>query len=333
MSSSSTTEIVRRGLLKISSDKVFEVVDSLDLRPGARISAVVGIPLRNLQQKRDLEAFCANAPIAAVRGLLELLSMEPLQNIIEELGDHADTPTFEQLSAGVDAIVANGATVDDVVALLAFAVAEEFPAAPHCRKLLEERADYALPELSAAVSAPAPLAPKQVDPSIKEQRKARREAEKAKKKPKTAAPVPYKAAEKVVTPKTVEKKVVTEVVPEITRRQLFLTPLELEKFDPAHLLAGTVVMVDVPFDAVDPENPEQKSKERPALIVAASENALLVRGIYSKDSPSRQLFQPWRRLGLSNVCYLSDDRIAIDYAPGSLAKIGVLTDAEWNALF
>jgi len=327
----SATEIVRRGLLKVSAEKILEVVDSLDLRPGARISAVVGIPLRNLQQKRDVATFCSSAPIAAVRGMLELLSLEPLQAIIDALGDNAETPNFDQLSAGVDTIIANGATTDDVVALLAFAVAEEFPAAPHCRKLLEESPEYALPELESGAAPTSLLAPKETDPAIKEQRKARREAEKTKKKPKTAPPVPYKAAEKPA-PKIVEKKEVAVPVPEITRRQLFLTPLELEKFDPSHVLSGTVVTADVPYDAVDPEAPEQKSKLRPAVIVAAGEQGILVRGIYSKEAPGRQLFQPWRRLGLSNVSYIADDRIAIDTELSAVTKLGVLTDEEWNAL-
>ena len=332
MSSTSATEIVRRGLLKVSSEKIFELVDSLDLRPGARISAVVGIPLRNLQQKRDLETFCASAPIAAVKGLLELLSMKPLQDIIDALGDNAETPTFEQLSAGVDTIIANGATTDEVVALLAFAVAEEFPAAPHCRKLLEERPEYELPELSGAVSAPALLAPKEVDPAIKEQRKARREAEKAKKKPKAAPPVPYKSVEKP-TAKVVEAKVEVQPVVEVTRRRLSLTPLELEHFSADHSLVGTVATVEIPFDGTDPENPDQKSKQRPAVIVAASDNGILVRGIYSKESPSRQLFQPWRRLGLANVSYIADERTPLDAVINVTDKIGVLSDQEWNSLF
>ena len=34
---------------------------------------------------------------------------------------------------------------------------------------------------------------------------------------------------------------------------MLLTPAELERFDPEHALAGTVVIVEVPFDAIDPD--------------------------------------------------------------------------------
>ena len=105
-------EISRRALLKISESTILSAVDGLDLRGHAKISAVVGIPLRNLQQRRDVAAFAAAAPIAAVTALLELLAMAPLERVIAALGEHADAPNFEQLSAAIDAISASGATLD-----------------------------------------------------------------------------------------------------------------------------------------------------------------------------------------------------------------------------
>ena len=47
-------ETSRRALLKISEATILTTVDGLDLRGHAKISAVVGIPLRNLQQRRDV---------------------------------------------------------------------------------------------------------------------------------------------------------------------------------------------------------------------------------------------------------------------------------------
>src|ERR1039458_10211983 len=92
-------EISRRALLKISESTILTTVDGLDLRGHAKISAVVGIPLRNLQQRHDVTTFAATAPIAAVSALLELLASAPLEKVIVALGEHADTPNFEQLSA------------------------------------------------------------------------------------------------------------------------------------------------------------------------------------------------------------------------------------------
>ncbi len=325
-------ETSRRALLKISEATILTTVDGLDLRGHAKISAVVGIPLRNLQQRHDVSTFAATAPIAAVTALLELLAMVPLEKVIAALGDHADTPNFEQLSEAVDVIVGDGASSDDVIAVLAFAIAEEFPAAPHCRRLLEEHAEWALPELPEIVVVPTALNPKQTDPAIKEQRRRRREEEKKRRRgPTSTRPVrPAKTKPSpTVRAAPAEPRVVED---EDHRRRLIFTPSELERFDPEHALAGTVVIVEVPFDATDPSTPEQKSKSRPALVVAASANALLVRPIYSSDAPTRHVFRAWRRLGLDHVSYVDDHRVAVTLEANEVPeRVGRLTDQEWNA--
>jgi hypothetical protein len=327
-------EVARRGLLKISESTILGTVDGLDLRGHAKISAVVGIPLRNLQQRHDVATFAASAPIAAVTALLELLAMSTLEKVITALGDHADTPNFEQLSAAIDTVQGEGASIDDIVAVLAFAIVEEFPAAPHCRRLFEERAEFALPDLPDIVVTSTPLAPKETDPEIKEQRRRRREEEKKRKRGPTSQRPPRPTKTKPlpkVTPATRAPAPAVEIAVE-ARRPLNFTPAELDRFDPGHALVGSVVIVDVPFDATDPTAPEQKSKERPALVVAASADGMLVRPIYSSSSPSRNVLQAWRRLGLDHVCYVDDTRVALAVAPSeSLERVGRLTDQEWNA--
>ena len=199
--SGNAAEVSRRALLKISAPTILTVVDGLDLRGNAKVSAVVGIPLRTLQQRHDIATFAATAPIAAVTALLELLAMTTLEKVIAALGEHADTPNFEQLSDAVDVVRRDGASEDDVVAVLAFAIAEEFPAAPHCRRLFDERTDLALPELPDTVHSATPVVPKETDPEIKEQRRRRREEEKKRKRGPTSQrpprPTKTKSAPKV----------------------------------------------------------------------------------------------------------------------------------------
>jgi hypothetical protein len=326
---------VRRALLKIDDATVLAAADSLDLRGNAKISAVVGMPLRSLQQRRDVTAFAIGAPIAAVKGLLELLAMEPLEKVIATLGDHADSPSYEQLSSAVDQLIAQGASSDDVVALLSFAIGEEFPAAPHCRQLFDERPELELPELPEIAPNSALLAPKPIDPEVREQRKVRREEEKKRRRNSApihpARPVRVKSDKKVVP--AVAAPWSAEPVASNERRPMMLTPGELEKFDRGHPFVGTVVLADVPFDAVDPEIPEQRAKLRPALVVAVSDVGILVRGIYSNPSTTRILFQAWRRLGFDHVSYIDDHRTALFL--GSLdevERLGRLSDEEWNAL-
>ena len=328
-------ETARRALLKIDETTILSCVDELDLRGHAKISAVVGIPLRNLQQRRDVATFAAGAPIAAVTALLELLAMAPLEKVIAALGEHADTPSFEQLSAAIDAVRNDGASTDDVVAVLAYAIAEEFPAAAHCRRMFAEREELSLPELPDVAVTSTLLAPKETDPEVKEQRRRRREEEKKRKRgPTSQRPArPTKAAK--VTPKSPRASEPPRTIDEemtVRRRSMSFTPAELERFDPEHALAGTVVIVDVPFDSSDPLAPEQKSKERPALVVAASADGLLVRPIYSAHAPTRSVLQSWRRLGLDHVCYVDDARVALNVAPTeSFERVGRLSDQEWNA--
>jgi hypothetical protein len=332
--SGSANVTVRSAFLKIDPDVTLRAVDSLDLRANAKVSAVVGVPLRQLQQRRDVAAFATTAPIIAVRSLLELLSLEPLEKIIEALGDHAETPTFEQMASAVDEIVASGSTTDDVVAVLAFAVGESFAAAPHCRRLLEEREEFALPELP-DVAPLTVLAPaREVSPEIREQRKARREEEKRRKKSSSLSrpPRPTKmkggspARAVVATPSPIKAPVVEE------RRRLLFTPLEQARFDANHPLVGAMLVVDVPFDAVDPNQPDVTSKDRPVLVVAASSQELLVRPLYSNAAPTRTVFQPWRRLGLDHVSYIEDTRVVIaDVDFDALRRLGQLTTTEWNA--
>ena len=327
-------ETSRRGLLKISESTILTAVDGLDLRGHAKISAVVGIPLRNLQQRREVATFAATAPIAAVTAMLEVLAMAPLERVIAALGEHADTPNFEQLSEAIDTVSRDGATIDDVVAVLTFAIAEEFPAAPHCRRLLDERAELGLPDLPDVVVTSTLVTPKETAPEIKEQRRRRREEEKKRKRGPTSQrpprPAKIKPSPKVRPTQSETRSVVDESGER--RRPMIFTPAELDRFDPEHALVGTVVIAEVPFGATDPSVPEQKSKERPALVVAACADAVLVRPIYSSGASTRNVLRAWRRLGLDHVCYVDDIRVALNVAPSeSLERVGRLTDMEWNA--
>jgi len=333
--SASANTIVRAAFLKIDPDVTLRAADSLDLRAHAKVSAVVGVPLRQLQQRRDVTAFATTAPLAAVRGLLEVMALGPLEATIELLGDHADSPTYEQLSEAVDQLLASGSSNDDVVAVLAHAIGASFPAAPHCRRLLEERLELSLPALPEVVAPTVLAAPKEVSAEIREQRKLRREDEKKKKKSASSArpPRPTKAKGGSSRPDTRSTTPPPPPPPSEERRRLLLTPLETSRFDVEHPLVGAVLVVEVPFGGNDGDQPDVKSKDRPALVVAASNDELLVRPVYSNPSPARTLFQPWRRVGLDHVSYVADERVIVSIADlEPLQQLAQLTTTEWNSL-
>ncbi len=325
---------MRAALLKMDPDHVLSVVDTLDLRANAKVSAVVGVPLRQLQQRRDVEAFAVSAPVAAVRGLLEVIALSPLEKVIELLGDHAENPSYERLAAAIDEFLQSGGSIDDALSVLAFAVGDNFPAAAHCRQLLGEREEFALPEIPEVQAASVLAAPREVRPEIREQRKQRREEEKRKKKALSANRAPSRAHPKNTAPARPGTPATPQPpsAPELRRRAL-LTPLEESRFDPDHPLAGALVLVEVPFDAVDPAQPEVTSKERPAVVVAASTEELLVRPLYSQDAVTRSVFSPWRRVGLDHVSYIDDARVIVVQASESVRPLAQLTLAEWNSLF
>jgi hypothetical protein len=332
--SSSANGVMRAALLKIDSTAVLDKVDTLDLRAHARVSAVIGVPLRQLQQRRDVTAFATTAPMAAVRALLELLAMAPLERVIELLGEHAESPTYEQLAAAIDELLLSGSTNDDAVAVLAYAIGESFPAAAHCRQLFEEREAFALPELPEVVAPTVLAAPREVSAELREQRRARREEEKRRKKPGTPTRPPRPAkAKHVAPPRNVASAAPIVASQPAERRRLLLTPLESARFEEDHPLVGSILLVEVPFDSVDPDQPEATSKERPALVVAASNDEILVRPIYSNQAPTRRVFTAWRRIGLDHVSFVDDARVAVTLASVGLQRpLGQLTVTEWNAV-
>ncbi|MHB8378747.1 MAG: hypothetical protein ACYDB2_02370 [Acidimicrobiales bacterium] len=334
--SASASTIIRAAFLKIDPDVTLRAVDSLDLRAHAKVSAVVGVPLRQLQHRRDVTAFATTAPLAAVRGLLEVMAHTPLEATIELLGDHAESPTYDQLREAVDQLLASGASNDDVVAVLAHAVGASFPAAPHCRRLLEERHELALPPLPEVVAPTVLAPPREVSAEIREQRRSRREDEKRKKKSASSArpPRPTKAKGGSTRPDVgaATPSRVARTTPDV-RRSILLTPLEKSRFDTGHPLVGAILVAEIPFDARDADQPDVQSKDRPVLVVATSSQELLVRPIFSNPSPTRTLFQPWRRVGLDHVSYVADERVVVSIAGNEpLQSLAQLTTPEWNSL-
>lgn len=333
----SPNDLMRRAVVAMDEAFVLEVVDSLNL-VGVKLPAVVAVPLKSLQKKHDLESFAAGAPIGAVAGLLELLGADAFERVVTLLGDHAEDPTYPQLKAAIEALRAEGGSRNHVIAVLAYAAGQEFPAGPSCRQILSEEADLALPALTITVGTASLLNPKSQDAAVLEQRRQRREEEKARKKAqaaKTATKAKPEKKTKSVTPPTLTAPVTSSPAPTaslpITRRDTLLTPAEAANYAVVHPLVGWVVATEVPFDDVDPSLPDQSAKHRPALVVAASETGMLVRGIYSQSGPTRVLFGPWRRVGLDHASYLDATRMPIgpDVPCEKLLK---LTDEEWSGL-
>ena len=326
-------DVLRRTLATLDPDMVMRVVDGINLR-GAKLSAVIAVPLRGLQRSRDVRAFAAGAPLGAVSALVELLAMEALEKVVDALGDDSESPSYERLAAVMSDLREQGLTRDETVAVLGFAAGSEFPAAPHCRRLLSEDEDLALVDLEITVGRASILTPKVADEEVREQRRRRREEQRAKKRPAPtpARPTRPKAPKSPIPTAAAASSLANDpvIAAPVMRRRLTLTPAEAARFDADHALVGWVVTAEVPYDSVDPAEPEHLAKVRPVLVVAASDEGLLVRGIYSGDGPTRRVFSPWRRVGLDHVSYLEDVRVAV--ARDEISRLAQLSVEEWNAL-
>ncbi|HET8991281.1 MAG TPA: hypothetical protein VFN59_09310 [Acidimicrobiales bacterium] len=325
--------LARRALASVAPSGVLESVDALDLRPSGTLNPVVAMPLRELARTRDVVAFAARAPSAAVRALVELLSLGPLERVVERLGESADDPTYDELCDALAGLADEGMTRDERLLVLTFAVEEGFAAAPHCRRLLEEDPALVLTDLPETLApGVARPAPRVVDDAVRERRRERRAAQRERRASSPSRPSRPRARPASPRPSPLPGEPPRRIPEPVVRRAVRLTPLEASRFDTAHPLAGAVVVLEVPFDASDPDAPDVTAKVRPALVVAGAPEALLVRALYSHDAPTRQPFGPWRRVGLDHPSYIDDARVAIPLTGPAPSPLGRLSDEEWNAL-
>ena len=329
MSDSTVNDVLRRILVTSDPELILSTVDQMDFR-AQRVSPAVALPMRKLQEQRDVVAFAASAPVPALEAMIQVMALETLEHVVEALGEHAEHPSLEQLRDALSAVRAAGAPQTALLCVLGLAIAEQFPAARHCRTLIDEDPDFALREAPAAPERKSLLQPKVVSDEVREQRRARRAAQKPKK---SAPPPPRRSKAPVAEPRAEVTPAPSATDPVTARRRARVTPRHARLVDVEHELAGSVVVVSVPFDAVDPTVPEQKEKERPAVVIGASSDVLLVRGIYSHQKIGRRVFGPWRRLELSHVSYVADDATLVAMPATPLKPIGRLTDEEWNALW
>jgi hypothetical protein len=144
--------------------------------------------------------------------------------------------------------------------MLALAAANQVPATDHCLRLIRENGELAL----SSVDAPAATSffvGREVDTDVREQRRLRREQQKAKKaatkspvikKPASTKQVKMAKAALVVRDQSTKLEPVAEPVNRepvavSDRRRPLLTPAESAQFDSEHPVAGWLVECEVPF--------------------------------------------------------------------------------------
>jgi len=134
-------------------------LDGLNFKATTKVSASWAWPLRSLQQKREVASFAAGAPLAAVRATARTDRPRASREDRRPTRRPRRVSDLEQLGEA-SITCCSRYEVDEAVAVLAFAVGEEFPAAAQCRRLLEERPEFTLPSLPEGASSSSLLVPK-----------------------------------------------------------------------------------------------------------------------------------------------------------------------------
>lgn len=321
--------------------------------PSFSTPKAVGNALNALRKHRD-PASVVDKPQyrAALPYVAAVIADECLTRTIEVLGDHSDDPTRAQL---LEALTETGSTFSDVTTavMLASVAGGDMPSSDLCFDIATTEARYGLTDWSTRVVAETPKTPSRpagdVTPEQREARrlKKQRDAEERRKKMEVAR----KAGEQVRRVKRQQRSSASvsspsdepgpgtpnpDSAPRLTRRAA-LTPAQEEEFDRNDPLVAGVLFAWVPFDSVDPSQPDLDGKSRRCVVVAGSPTHLLVRAGYSdggarsrdwKSVPLRH----WKQAGFDQPTWIDIEFIRVPRPPDAL-PVGWLSPEDWNALW
>jgi hypothetical protein len=300
--------------------------------------------------------------------LAAVVADDCLSRTIEVLGDHSDDPTRDQLLEALDQVRESFSDVT-IGTMLASVADGGMPASDLCFELAAEDERFGLSGWATAQGSGTgvPAAPPVERATTPEQREARRlkkqrDAEERRRKLEAAR----KAGEQVRRARKQERSSAAaaatatdkdrdkdkdkhkdpgpgsatagsdgSVAPRLTRRAS-LTPVQEEVFDRHDPWATGVVYAWVPFDSVDPDQPELEGKSRRCVVVAGSDSELLVRpgysegGMKSRDWKSVPL-RHWKQAGFDQPTWIDSETLEVPRP--SDGPIGWLASEDWNALW
>jgi hypothetical protein len=348
-------------LARLTSSDVHLAAKALPSKAQQQLARSLGVPITVVTSSSSAADIVRrrsrrlDAPNAAALG--RELADACVGETIVALGDHHDDPSYEDLLAVLDPVVARwGARL---VALMLAATADgEFNAAAVCARMLEEDPRFALDALGPVEpDAPAPTIrtpqPTVSDAEVaakREQRRERRASKKAKQPAKRAETPTYRRkrapdtapddakgrpahGSSTVEPRapTVQGRPVTTSVP--MRRATVIGKYDDLGYDDE--MVGAVVHVFIPFKV--PTDDGADGKRRPCVVIAAcAPDSLVVRPCYSEggaradDWRSVRVTKP-RVAGLDKNSYVDNEEFVIARAQAGPAR-GWLDRDDWNAL-
>jgi len=321
-----------------------------ELQEVARVLGLPGSVLTSTEGAADVLLRRARKRPAIVPVIAVGLSSRVREAAIAALGDASDDPTYEELTAVLDDLVAaHGAPL---VALMLAGIADGgFRAAEVCGRVLDDDPRFA-PEALGPVREPAersqgPVvsAPAPVDDAKREERRRRKQAAKQQRRPGGPPPRP-KRARRTDAPTPTESAAPTgesqaptdasarptNTRAEAPRRVVRVTGVYegVEYTDP---LIGSVVTATIRWQNESGEG----EKIRPGVVIATcAGDRIIIRPCYSEGGMRSR---DWRSVpvsdalaaGLDRNSYVGSDEQAVDRIDVS-APIGRLARVDWNAL-
>jgi hypothetical protein len=344
--------LLRAAVAKVQRDEM-KVALGHSSEPASQIPKAVGNALNALRKHRDPVGVVDRPQYrAALPYLAAVIAEECLARTIEELGEHSDDPSRPQLLDALDRVRDSFSDVT-IAVMLASVAASDMPASDLCFEVVATDDRFGLTgwaEFAAGAVSPEPDPDRKQAPTP-EQREARRvkkhkDAEERRKKMEAAR----KAGEQVRRARKQERSGPAtgpdggsppakggsrSVAPRLTRRAA-LTPAQEEEFDRDDPWAAGVVFAWVPFDSVDPSQPDLDGKSRRSVVVAGSPTHLLVRpgysegGVKSRDWKSVPL-RHWKGAGFDGPTWIDAESVRVPREdPG---PVGWLSADDWNALW
>jgi hypothetical protein len=358
--------LVRAAVARVGRDEMKTALARTN-DPSFQAPKAVINALNALRKHRDPADVVTKPPYrAALPYVAAIVADDCLTRTIEVLGEHSDEPTRDQLLAALQKIGDSFSAVT-VAVMLASVADSQMPASDLCFELATTDETYGLTGWATEEVADAPTAgnrsTREVTPEQREARRAKkqRDAEARRKKLEAAR----RAGEQVRRARKTERsggvggpgggpgpeggpgpdggasgsradgRGVT-VAPHLTRRAA-LTPVQEEEFDRDDPWVAAVVFVWVPFDSVDPDQPELDGKSRRCVVVAGSSTELLVRagfsegGMKSRDWKSVPL-DHWKQAGFDQPTWIESELRQVP-RPTEGGPVGWLSPEDWNALW
>jgi hypothetical protein len=344
--------LVRAAMAKVTRSDLQAALDR-GLDPSVPIPTPVANALKALRKHRDpISVLDKPQYRVALPFVSAAVADACLSRTIEELGDHSEDPTKEQLLDALDRVRETDSDV--VIGVMLASVADgDMPASDLCFEIATtddrfDLADRAAFEQTSAPSRPVTPAPHQ---PTAEQREARRlkkqkEAEERRKKMEAAR----KAGEQVRRARKLERSgsaapenrpsvegaSARSATPRLTRRAV-LTPVQEEEFDRGDPWTTGVIFAWVPFSSAESDHAQLEGKSRRCVVVAGSSDHLLVRpgysegGVKSRDWKSVPL-RNWKQAGFDQPTWIDGESIRVPRSDVE-APVGWLSPEDWNALW